>query len=247
MDILYVYKDDSWNGRSLRYSLRSIAKFGGGLDRVYIVGDKPEWLSDEVTYIPCDDLPNHKAFNIIRKIKYAVDNSDIADDFLISMDDHFYVEPVDFNSYPYFAKDYIKRDCRHLLPDHIDPKWKSPDYTEVLISTRRFLEANNLPYINLTLHRNMHMNRQRLNECWPEILKTESFETDIEGICYVLNYMYSKGDFDYEVARDVKFTHKSKLELTDHVFSTEDFIPNGQIDLFLQSLFPDKCRYEKLL
>lgn len=211
---------------------------------MYLVGDKPSWLSDDVVYIPCDDLPGHKAFNIIRKIKYAVDNSDINDDFLVSMDDHFYVSPVDFNSYPYYAKDYIKRDCRHFLPNHIDPGWMSKDYALILLITRKYLEKHSLPYINFTIHRNMHMNRKYLNECWTEILKTESNSVDIEGIVYVLNYMYSRGLFEYEIVKDVKFQHCSRLNLTDHVFSTEDFTAGDNLDKFLHNLFPDKCRFE---
>ena len=56
MDILYVIgKGSEWNNNELRFSLRSIAKYGKNIDRVFIVGYKPDFVSDEVTFIPCDD------------------------------------------------------------------------------------------------------------------------------------------------------------------------------------------------
>ena len=44
MDILYVVGTGSkWDNNELRYSLRSIDKYGINIDRVFIVGTKPDF------------------------------------------------------------------------------------------------------------------------------------------------------------------------------------------------------------
>ena len=114
MDILYITKQgrSQCNDMELKWSLRSIEKYGHGIDRIFVVGWCPDWLSDEVVKIPYEtnvdtsDPTNMrlKALDIAKKVLYVIDNTDIGDDFLVSMDDHFYVRGVDFNEYPIYAK-----------------------------------------------------------------------------------------------------------------------------------------------
>jgi len=112
MDILYLVGEgySKCNYNELRYSLRSIEKYGKNVDRVYVVGYCPEWLSDEIIKIPLDSQSlkhsgiTEKHINFITSILYVVDNTDIGNEFLISMDDHFYIRETDFNNYPIYAK-----------------------------------------------------------------------------------------------------------------------------------------------
>ena len=61
MDIVYIIgKGSKWNNQELKYSLRSIAKYGINIGKVFIVGYKPNFVSDEVIYIPCDDIGEKK-------------------------------------------------------------------------------------------------------------------------------------------------------------------------------------------
>ena len=54
MDILYCIGEGSkWNNNELRYSLRSLEKFGKNVGNIYMVGYNPGFLSDEVTFINC--------------------------------------------------------------------------------------------------------------------------------------------------------------------------------------------------
>jgi len=56
MDIVYLMGEgySKCNYNELRYSLRSIDKYGKNVDRVYVIGYCPEWLSDEIIKIPLD-------------------------------------------------------------------------------------------------------------------------------------------------------------------------------------------------
>ena len=68
MDLLYVVGGGSkHNNAELRYSLRSIEKNCTGYDRVFIVGQKPEWVTN-VEFYPCDDPYDCTHKNMMHKI-----------------------------------------------------------------------------------------------------------------------------------------------------------------------------------
>lgn len=132
MDILYVY--NGWkDSESLRYAMRSIAKNGRNVGRVYLVSDeKPEWCSKKVTHIPYINTRNlYKENDINEAIYTAVEKSDISDHFLIAGDDYFYINPTDFDHYPIYRKNAE-------LPAGKDPTgrmggWK---YVQALFNSR---------------------------------------------------------------------------------------------------------------
>lgn len=53
MDIIYsIGSGSTWDNNELRYSLRSLDMYGKSYDRVFVVGNIPEFLSDEVIKVP---------------------------------------------------------------------------------------------------------------------------------------------------------------------------------------------------
>jgi hypothetical protein len=260
MDILYLVgkgsKCDDWE---LRFSLRSIEKYGKNIDRIFVVGHCPRWLSDDVikVEIPIRESTgnNDKNKNIYKDLLYAVENTDIGvnhnGEFLISMDDHFYCKDTDFNNYPFYCKDYVNRKCRHMLPLEYEDGFNAKSYQKLLVSTANFLYNRGYSLINFTLHRNMHMNRYFLEEMKP--LNDEIFNNDdifVEGAVTALNYRYTKEPFDYIVCADHKTNNVRKLkELVEddktHVFSTDDFLYKSRTFNFLNNLYGDKSKYEK--
>lgn len=252
MDILYLYKDDGLNGESLRYSLRSIAKFGKNIDQVFICGDCPDWLSDKIIKIKYTSSLAHKNNRMWDSVLYAIKNSDIGantnGEFLVSMDDHFYCKDTDFDNYPFYVKDYIRRSYRYLLPNYLDYTKASVDYQQVLVNTHHFCLNNQLPIFNFTLHRNMHLNRHiieassKLNEY---VLSKDALE--IENICVHINLRHKYYPFKYEICLDLKTNNVFRLKQAikeSHVFSTHDFELNTPIHKFLQELYPEKSKYE---
>lgn len=139
MDVLYVIGSGSTHGNEeLRYSLRSLARYGKGLGRVYIAGVCPEWVNtDVVTHIPCDDPYDKKAKNILHKVLCAIDHSDLPNEFLMSSDDIFHVSQQDLNNYPYYHKNGAIVGSSQCTPG--SPIWC------VLQSTLRLLKKYNYP------------------------------------------------------------------------------------------------------
>lgn len=261
MDILYLVGTGSkCDNFELKCSLRSIEKYGINVDRVFVCGYCPAWLSDDVIKIekPINKSTNNfdKNKNIYRDLIYAVENTDIGvnhnGDFLVSMDDHFYIKETDFDNYPYYVKDYPLRQCRHYLPLVFESGFKSENYQRLLVSTANFLKDRGFSYINFTLHRNMHINRYVLLDEMKE-LNNEIFSNDnifIEGNATVLNFMYTKHPFKYEIVKDNKTNNPliiyNFIKTGEHVFSTADFsIDSKKLCSVLNKLYPNKSKYEK--
>ena len=101
MDALYVIGNSSqYNNLELRLSLRSLEKNAKGLESVFIVGVKPDWIKN-VVHLPVDDVYTREN-NVFRKILTAC-KSDISENFLFMNDDFFMMKPFIMEEYPYFV------------------------------------------------------------------------------------------------------------------------------------------------
>lgn len=255
MDIVYIIGGDlnNDNNLSLRYSLRSIAQNGLNVNRVIVAGPKlPDWLSNEVVKFEVSQDPyTLKTMRIFSTVLAVNDNFKFPKcGFLISMDDHFYLRPVNFDCYPMFNKDYPKRDYRNRLPKKIDPSWVSSDYAQILKDTGDWLRSHNYPDYTLTIHRNIHMFPQTIKNHRKEINELMKSNIDIEMINVVLD-MYIADNYntaklvtipDFKTCNPDKF--KRLVNIVPCV-STSDFEKGSRIHQVLDSIFPNKCKYEK--
>jgi hypothetical protein len=266
MDILYIVGNFSnCNDWEFKFSLRSIDKYGKNIGRVFVCGYCPDWLSDDVIKIHYEIQPystmGDKARNIYKQIIYAVENSDIGindnGDFLISMDDHYILNDVDFgNSYPHYVKDYISRKCRYLLPSIFERNKMSPDYQKLLLSTCFFLRKKHLSYLNFVPHRNIRVNRDVIKELQINNINNEIFrqKIDVEGLLLIVNYEYTiknkKHDYHFpiEIVKDFKTNNVVKIlkyiENGGTFYSTLDFSENDDVFKMLYNLFPKISKYE---
>lgn len=252
MDILYVYgkRNKALDDFELKCSLRSIAEHGKNIDRVYVVGKCPSWLSDEVIKIPhykqFFEHPKNqgeKNVNIAENVFYAIDHSDIGENFFVSHDDHFYIKDVDFDNYPRYAREFGGSG------EIITRKHADSEYRNFLADTREFLEKHNLPTINFALHRNMLLSREALEnirELYNESIKEGK---PIELYILAINWELANRPFEYKIVKDSKIMAddqwwKSEDENAE-VFSTSDFKKNSLARKKLKKIFPNKCKYEK--
>ena len=249
MDILYFLKKggSKCDDFELRCSLRSIEKFGKNVGRIFIVGHCPDWLSDEVIKIPYEvDSNGKKHKNLHSQLLYAIRNSDIGindnGEFLISMDDHFYIKPTDFHNYPFYVKN---KDFPEIVEE--DSKYKY--YDNLLINTKHFCERYNIPPIYSVPHRNMHMNRYVIEEMGElNDLIISGSEPEVEGFCIVQNYRHK---YHYTVLTridDIKFLKVDEFKENYkkiHVFSTRNFKNGSRFYILLKKLYPNKSKYEK--
>lgn len=230
----------------LRYSLRSLEKFGIGIDRVFVVGDKVHWLSDEVINVEFKQ-PHQRAVtfrekhtNLQETLRFIADNLDVGDEFIYSSDDHYLTCPIDFSDYPYYMK-LTDNGCELPLAS-------AAPYGKSLVSTRKFLESNGLPTKYMTLHRNMKLKVSAIKDCAP--LFDEIFENklSVEPFALLGNYMIQNCGVvplpkkDYKINKGSEWW-KASPSVTDTYSTTE--LHYGWLDNLLLSEYPKKSKYEK--
>lgn len=242
MDILYVVGTGSkWNDNELRYSLRSIDKFGKNIDRIFIAsGSLPSFINpDAVSFMAIRDLGKIKHRNIMDKVESVMFNTDIADDFLLSSDDHFYIRETDFDNYPLYHKGDIK--------EHAN---RNAEYFISMRDTKRFLEEHGLTTLSTNPHCNTHFNRQIYLANLHIINEGKHLRYCAEVNCLMGNLMIKAG-VTPTLYRDVKVKQfDSRKELLDklgdtHCFSIYDRALNCGIKEYLREMFPDKSKWEK--
>jgi len=249
MDILYIVKGGAVGGTDveLRCSLRSIAKHGRGIGRVFVAGGCPAWLSDAVTCIPYQQpdvitFPD-KGRNIARTTLYALEHSDIGEDFLVSMDDHFYMQDVDFEHYPYYCRGGAGFENGELPQEGSF----AGGYREYLAQSRAFLEARGLPVKCMALHRNMHCSRRWIEGAWDAV---EDVLTG-RGVCeiWVLlnNWAIANEGIIPTIVEDCKVNDRREWTTRQfgQVFSTGDFRRGSWMYKALLDTFPEKSIYER--
>jgi len=101
MDIVVPLGSGSkWDNNELRYSLRSVEEYAYSVDRVIIVGNKPEWLTN-VVHIPLDDKRWAKEYNIYHKIRAAIVSLKL-EDFIVTNDDIFFNAQCNIEAIQYY-------------------------------------------------------------------------------------------------------------------------------------------------
>lgn len=247
MDILYVIgRNSAWQNNELRYSLRSLSKYGVNIRRIFIAGYCPDFIDRRaVTFVACDDEYSAKHKNILRCIEKAVALTDIADDFLLSSDDHFYVRETDFDNYPIFRKG--------ALPESVKPGDKSHLYTQSLVSTSMVLKAAGLTTHNFSWHGNTHFNRTLFCEPQFEAIRHLSFSMaeGCEPTCLMLNYQYGRRPFEWIDRHDRKFGDETTqadfangMDAGRECFSSSSKVMRTYLATYLTQTFPHKCQYE---
>lgn len=92
-DIVYILGTDSrWRNNEIRYSLRSLKNIEHG--KVFIVGHKPLWLTDQAIHISAEDEYDNKLKNSLTKQIIAAKDPRIGDRFILMNDDFFIMEPT---------------------------------------------------------------------------------------------------------------------------------------------------------
>lgn len=101
MDVLYIFKNsEDTDNLELKLSLRSLEANGKNIDKVFIVGDLPDWIQN-VEYINVRDNYTRETNAFLKTL--AACRLGISDDFLLMNDDFFMMKPFDSETYPYYV------------------------------------------------------------------------------------------------------------------------------------------------
>lgn len=254
MNLLYIVGQGSKRDNvELRWSLRSVERFGHGVGRVIVAGYPPEWLSGEVERLPVPDVrADGKNRSIVNCVVEAVLRADLRGDFVFAADDVFLYRPLDFEALPRFVKDYD-------LPDGPKPGELRTHFVQMLIETRQFLRARGLPSVNFQTHAFVRMSADVIRE--NEALLRSTVTDTVRGleILSLVGNLSLAANMATPVAwrRDVKFgasdfvspsspDAQALLEQSRQMFSISDAtFGDGRFTSFMAANFGEPCRYER--
>jgi len=234
MDILYILGSNSCsNNDEIRLSLRSIEANCSGIDRVFVCGTNPGFLSKNVVFIPCIDPFYRKHKNITYKIDYAIKHSNIGMKFLIMSDDQFYLRKVDFNNYPLFQK------------GELDTSSDGSAYHQSLYEARQILESFGLSTLKTNLHCAKPVSRDAWDAIYEMRAKANNLECGAEINCLLGNYYILKGVQPVECLDTKLKKYEGTPEPTETgCVSCSNTAFLGGLRDYLFKLFPNKSKYE---
>jgi hypothetical protein len=225
ISIVYALGHGSrWQNNELRYSLRSLTKYLWNTGDVWIIGDKPDWITN-VNHIPYKE-GSKAAHNIKGKLELACQHVGISDTFLFVNDDHYLLSYFNAETFPYFyngqidqvihgrASSYYGKICINAQ-NELKKMGKQTKYFDthypILFSKKRFLDhvsgADWSGFGNL-------IKSLYANSCDIEGLQIDDCKSNIRPLehwkCYSTMPNMSEGVKDYLIR---KFPNKSKYEL----------------------------------
>lgn len=221
--------------------------YGKNIDRIYIVGEVPDFINpNTVTIIPFKQQEADTIFDkrkiIDASIHYAINNSDIQEDFLVSMDDHYIRKEVDFDNYPHYVRNRFIYGIYMPIENFDD----SNKYINFLIETSKVLDKYNLSLYNFILHRNMYLNKTTFNKLYNEIKEIK--ELGIETFALCNNYLYTQKPFKFEIVEDCKVSGNEFIEEVINkdvtFFSSHDMTTYCKMFDYMMELYPNKSKYE---
>jgi hypothetical protein len=241
IDVVYVLgKGSGWRNNELRFSLRSIAKNLKGIRKVWIVGEKPEFVKN-VNHIPFpDELLNNADGNIIRKVLRVCQEKTLTDNFLFVNDDHLIVKPVTAGDIPPYHKGNMESFKKEFFEANF---WRGRLYR-----TKNILQQKGYPALHFDCHVPIVFNKNR----FPEVINKFDFE---KNTGYTMKSLYGNvvhpdapelnGEkaviFRPYVLSDINERVKSR---TFVAFNDDGLRP--PLKTWLYANFPEPSKYEKV-
>lgn len=125
--IIALANDQRFNYAELRYTLRSIEKNLSGYRDIYLIGEKPSWITN-VIHIPQKDIRGRTAFSIFSKFMTAANNENVSQKFISWADDTYLLKPLLVEGikdwYDQTLKDWTYRNINSLYRNIIRNTWK---------------------------------------------------------------------------------------------------------------------------
>lgn len=237
-DIVYLLGTGSgWYDNEIRYSIRSLEMFVSDIRNIYIVGQRPKWLTN-VIHLPFPDSHGCKERNIMLKMAYVCGHPDLSENFLHIHDDHFALAPQSADNIPYWRGESLQRLYQHLTPD------KKSHWHNAVENTFNVLKSRGLTTYNFDLHYPMLINKK----VFPEIMDRYDWKTP-RG--YVVKSLYANtigipGDKMHDLKLSQRHNYGQLVSLLKgkNWFSLGNSALNFNLKNLLQAVYPQGSQHE---
>ena len=233
MDIVYPIKKTTLN-EELRYSLRSLCNIKH--DKVFVVGDLPGFISNNVYYIPtCKFVSRYETTT--NNIASACRCSELSDNFILMNDDFFILNPIE-------EKDLLLN--RGLLKDQVNFYHKNhgtlTNFDRAVEKGYEELKEQGFENpISFELHTPIIINKYKFLQILPKI-NTDSLHVCKRSVYGNYFIKESKTIEDVKVLSYHKFD-ENKQGIKDLMSCSE--VSWSVVKPFIIKKFPNKSIYEK--
>lgn len=236
-DIVIPLGDGSiWQNNELRYCLRSIARFMRGVGIVWVIGERPDFLSEAVVHIPAEDNGRSREENILNKILIACDRRELSKEFLLFNDDFFLMKKTYAAAVPHYY---------HSTLEHFHSTKINGRYKNALANTIADLQQRGLPTRYYDIHVPVLYEKERFRDImwsydWnkPDGYVIKSLYCNTAGV-------HGVSLPDLKIAHPVERLHDLTELIGDRfMFSVHNGGLNWLMMEFLQRMFPERCIYE---
>lgn len=243
ISVVIPYLASAAKGHELMYALRGWAEF---FPEAYIViiGDKPDFTSDEVLHIPGLNLHSQPQLDIASKIMQAIASDLVTEEFIWSNDDIYPINPI-------YLEDITDLKCvGKLNPDN---KNFSPGYADKVRKTKEELHYARYPQWNYSTHTPFYFKKEKMAKVFAK------YSPDEKPL--LISSLYFNSVFPKEIPAVITgdkkcdfigyiYRENPDLDVLAQAFQERKFINHNnagyQVVLpFLEEIFPDKCRFEK--
>lgn len=237
IDVVYILgKESRWFDTEIKYSIRSVERYLIGYRNIYLIGTKPSFFNDRVIEIPYEDIYGNKARNIMTKIRRACLDKRISKNFMLFNDDYFLLKTTDAQLYPYYYK--------NTLTQALDRNRGNYEFYKHVEQTIAALKQNNYPLLNFDSHYPIIYNKAKFTQV------VAKYDWNLaHGLIMKSTYCNTLG-ITGELKEDCKINHPHVLSNWPNItkdldmFSIGDRCINKSMEQYLQSLYPNKSKYE---
>ena len=256
MDVVYVFRHSQFQDLELRYSLRSVAKYLPWIRKVWIFGDRPEFLSDEwsaIEHIPWEAVAWFGHHQIPVKnhfLQYYLLSlwPELDVEFLIFHDDHILLE---------YLPEEIGTRNRYLEDKSQVKSGGQEECREQLRRSFDWLRERGYPTFNFESHTPWHMTKRRLFQTFKtfqEFISEERYGGMVAPSA-ILNYAAKHERIPITQRDDENLTQGfvvdpprydeivQKTAGKKYLFFDEGAFSTG-MRRFLAERFPEPCVYE---
>jgi hypothetical protein len=234
--VLPLGKGSPFNNMELKYCLRSVEKYLKNYRNIYIIGEKPDWLTN-VIHIPFEEKQgDYKEKRIMLKVLAACDLPEVSPEFLFMNDDHFLRATVEADKYPYYYNGN--------LVDWESKKKMWDPYKQAIQNTLSYLIKNELPARHYDIHTPVLYDKELFKNVMGR------YDWDIKA-GYVIKSLYCNTlNIAGTPLKDCKISESlhrfgiANLIYNRPVFSIGDGGMNGAMKEWLEEFYPNKSRYE---
>lgn len=251
MDVLYIVKSGKGHqDRELRWSLRSLARFGRNLRRVIVAGEPPDWLSDRVETLA---VPNRagKYKNIMDACLAACEAGLVHGEFLYSSDDHFLLREADLDAVGF----YKKSDCIKPASYWMSRRRPLTEHRQAMASTRELLLSCGYPAVECNFHFNTRLDADDWKEARCLYLNNRGpfNEAGVELTCMFQNVRARREGWTADrflpgednKVRTFDDARKAKTERLGYCSCGDQAFGDKRWTDYMEALFPEPSKYER--